>query len=50
VTEGSTGSLFESAAEAAEQSAAPLAVRMRPRSLAEVIGQGHLVRDGSPLR
>src|SRR5580700_6212548 len=50
VTEGSTGSLFESAAAAAEQSAAPLAVRMRPRSLPEVVGQDHLVRAGSPLR
>ena len=48
--DGSTGSLFDSAADAAEQAAAPLAVRMRPRSLSEVIGQGHLVRDGSPLR
>jgi putative ATPase len=50
VPDGSTGSLFDSAAEAAEQATAPLAVRMRPRSLAEVIGQAHLVRDGSPLR
>ena len=29
---------------------APLAVRMRPRSLDELVGQEHLVRDGSPLR
>ena len=29
---------------------APLAVRMRPRSLAEVIGQEHLLGAGSPLR
>lgn len=29
---------------------APLAVRMRPRSLDELVGQDHLVRDGSPLR
>ena len=50
VPDGSTGSLFDSAAEAAEQAAAPLAVRMRPRSLNEVIGQTHLIRDGSPLR
>jgi putative ATPase len=28
---------------------APLAVRMRPRSLAEVVGQEHLLADGSPL-
>lgn len=30
--------------------AAPLAVRMRPRSLDEVVGQGHLLVPGSPLR
>jgi putative ATPase len=29
---------------------APLAVRMRPRSLDEVVGQQHLLRAGSPLR
>ncbi|ADG74711.1 AAA ATPase central domain protein [Cellulomonas flavigena DSM 20109] len=29
---------------------APLAVRMRPRTLAEVAGQGHLLVPGSPLR
>jgi putative ATPase len=29
---------------------APLAVRMRPSSLAEVVGQEHLLRPGSPLR
>ncbi|WP_225754472.1 replication-associated recombination protein A [Actinotalea sp. Marseille-Q4924] len=29
---------------------APLAVRMRPRSLAEVAGQQHLLAPGSPLR
>lgn len=28
----------------------PLAVRMRPRSLDEVVGQQHLLRPGSPLR
>jgi len=50
VPDGSTGSLFDSAAEAAEQATAPLAVRMRPLSLNEVIGQAHLTRDGSPLR
>src|SRR5579875_1174238 len=31
-------------------SAAPLAVRMRPSSLEEVVGQDHLLRPGSPLR
>src|SRR5688500_7864 len=29
---------------------APLAVRMRPRSLDELVGQEHLVAPGSPLR
>ncbi|MBC7303826.1 MAG: AAA family ATPase, partial [Nocardia sp.] len=31
-------------------SGAPLAVRMRPANLDEVIGQGHLLGPGSPLR
>ena len=43
-----------SAAERAEQPAsaghAPLAVRMRPRTLEEVRGQGKVLRPGSPLR
>ncbi|MGH3522641.1 MAG: AAA family ATPase, partial [Mycobacterium sp.] len=30
--------------------AAPLAVRMRPASLEEVVGQDHLLQPGSPLR
>lgn len=34
----------------AAASTAPLAVRMRPRSLDEVVGQQHLLRSGSPLR
>lgn len=29
---------------------APLAVRMRPRSLEEVLGQDHLLTEGAPLR
>jgi putative ATPase len=46
---GQTDSLFDAAAdEAAAQ--APLAVRMRPRDLDEVIGQRRLLRDGTPLR
>ena len=28
----------------------PLAVRMRPTSLDEVVGQGHLLKPGQPLR
>jgi putative ATPase len=31
-------------------SSAPLAARMRPRTLDEVVGQGHLLGPGSPLR
>ncbi len=30
--------------------AAPLAARMRPRTLEEVVGQGHLLAPGAPLR
>ncbi|WP_338052138.1 replication-associated recombination protein A [Roseicyclus persicicus] len=32
------------------RASAPLAVRMRPRSLDEVVGQTHLLRMGAPLR
>ena len=28
---------------------APLAVRMRPTTLAEVVGQSHLLGEGAPL-
>jgi len=45
-----SGSLFDDAAAEAEQATAPLAVRMRPRNLDEVIGQRHLTGEGSPLR
>jgi putative ATPase len=40
-----TGSLADAA-----HAAAPLAVRMRPRSLDELTGQQHLLAPGSPLR
>ncbi|WP_181767375.1 replication-associated recombination protein A [Streptomyces albidus (ex Kaewkla and Franco 2022)] len=45
--------LFTAAAEerqAKDPSASPLAVRMRPRTLDDVVGQQHLLRPGSPLR
>ncbi|WP_406299394.1 replication-associated recombination protein A [Embleya sp. NBC_00888] len=45
--------LFTAAAEARQAkdpSLAPLAVRMRPRDLDEVLGQRHLLGEGSPLR
>ncbi|HCL63076.1 MAG TPA: AAA family ATPase, partial [Rhizobiales bacterium] len=41
--------LFE-AAGLADSAPRPLADRLRPASLDEVIGQDHLTRDGSPLR
>jgi putative ATPase len=43
-------SLFDEAGERAAQGAAPLAVRMRPRSLDEVIGQRHLTAPGTAFR
>ncbi len=45
--------LFTAAAEERAEkdpAARPLAVRMRPRTLDEVVGQQHLLRPGSPLR
>ena len=46
-----TGNLFgKSAAESVVEPSAPLADRMRPRSLAEFVGQDHLVGEGRILR
>ena len=42
--------LFSSAAAEQLKSQAPLAARMRPRSLDEIVGQSHLGAKGSPLR
>src|SRR5690242_18155023 len=43
--------LFEPEPEVAEvDPSAPLAARMRPRTLDEVVGQDHLLAPGSPLR
>ncbi|GHG68232.1 replication-associated recombination protein A [Streptomyces griseocarneus] len=45
--------LFTAAAEDRQEkdpAASPLAVRMRPRTLDEVVGQAHLLKLGSPLR
>jgi putative ATPase len=47
---GQSESLFDEAEETAAQAAAPLAVRMRPRNLDEVIGQRHLTSAGTPFR
>ncbi|ACU71293.1 AAA ATPase central domain protein [Catenulispora acidiphila DSM 44928] len=41
--------LFEEAGTEKARNAAPLAVRMRPRVLGEIVGQKHLLRAGSPL-
>jgi putative ATPase len=43
-------SLFDSAAEEVRRGHEPLAVRMRPRTLDEVLGQRHLLGPGTPLR
>jgi putative ATPase len=48
-----TGSLFENdppAKPAGPPADAPLADRMRPQSLDEIVGQGHLLDPGKPLR
>jgi putative ATPase len=42
--------LFSQAASEALGAAAPLAARMRPANLDEVVGQDHLLGPGSPLR
>jgi putative ATPase len=47
---GQAESLFDAAGEEAERAAAPLAVRMRPHHLDEVIGQRHLTGPGAPFR
>ncbi|MDQ1706157.1 MAG: putative ATPase [Frankiaceae bacterium] len=44
------GDLFAQAAEEAAWAVAPLAARMRPTTLDEVVGQDHLLGPGSPLR
>ena len=43
-------SLFDEAVEAELEKRAPLAARLRPRSLEEVVGQSHLLGPGGPLR
>ena len=45
---GAATDLFESAAE--DRGGGPLAARMRPRSLDELVGQQHLLAAGAPLR
>jgi putative ATPase len=49
--DGAEPAEFQAARPAADSpSTAPLAVRMRPRSLDEVVGQRHLLAAGAPLR
>ena len=43
-------SLFDDATAQAQRAIAPLAVRMRPRTLDEVVGQSQLKAPGTPLR
>ena len=43
-------SLFDDAADRRLRNRAPLAARLRPRTLDEVVGQDHLVAPGAPLR
>ena len=47
---GQSASLFDEAEESAASAAAPLAVRMRPRTLDEVVGPRHLTGAGTPFR
>ena len=42
--------LFGEAAGRAGAATAPLAVRMRPQTLDELVGQEHLLGPGAPLR
>jgi putative ATPase len=45
-----SGSLFEDDRPAGPPADAPLADRMRPQTLDDVLGQGHLLNPGKPLR
>lgn len=42
--------LFQAAAENERRRAAPLAARMRPETLAEIVGQDDVIGPGTPLR
>ena len=44
------GDLFGAARESRMAERAPLAARLRPRTLDEVVGQAHLLGEGKPLR
>ena len=47
---GGPGDLFDAALQERLARQAPLAARMRPRTLDEVVGQDHLLGPGRPLR
>jgi putative ATPase len=47
---GSTDELFDTALRERLDRQAPLAARMRPRTLDEIVGQPHLLGPGAPLR
>ena len=49
-TVGWVSDLFSAAAEERLRAQAPLAARLRPRTLDDVVGQTHLVGPGKPLR
>jgi putative ATPase len=49
-TSGETDNLFSAAVEERLRRRAPLAARLRPRTLDEVVGQEHLLGAGQPLR
>jgi len=50
VTSRDQDDLFAGERASRRNAAAPLAARMRPRSLDEVVGQAHLVKDGAAFR
>src|SRR6186997_2817020 len=45
-----SGFLFENDKPHIDQSSSPLAERLRPRTLDEIVGQEHLLGPGKPLR
>ncbi|WP_298585767.1 replication-associated recombination protein A [uncultured Kocuria sp.] len=49
-TDSSAGEQRDGTRPAGRRSRAPLAVRMRPRRLDEIVGQQHLLKPGSPLQ
>ena len=49
-TEADEDDLFGAAAEEQRRARAPLAARLRPRTIDDVVGQDHLVGTGRPLR